>query len=688
MKIMKTIKLCCSPWLGAIALLAVSACTSQFGTARAQTTAFTYQGRLNDGSGPVNGSYDLTFTLLTTNVAGSAIAGPVTNSATAVTNGLFTTIVDFGAGVFTGGSNWLEIAVRTSGGSSFTTLTPRQQITPTPYAIFATTAGNLGGTLPSSQLSGLIPNGTLPANPNFVGLVTANAFAGNGSALTLLSANNLATGLVPLAQLGEITANQLNSATWQLATNLNGGNAALASNVVSGIGLTNAFITNSIFAGDGGGLTNINASQLGGGTIPLAQLPNVVLTNNQASVQLTGSFTGNGAGLTNLNASVGININAGSITTGTLADSELSPNVALRSGGNTFAGAQVFNGTLGINTASTPENDFSINSDTYLFSHALFLRGETGTDHNHGLAYCGPGFTNFSPAVLPDGPVLWGYAGGALGVKSGGPQAVLGWNPQGIYVNGTISLPGYATIYAGSTPVFHADLFNFAAGLGAGYLSGLGNTACGNNALASHTGSGNIGLGNSAGNSLTTGNNNIYIGNPGTSSESGIIRIGTPGVQTATYIAGTVSVPALTITGGADLAEPFKITSGDREVRQGAVVVIDEQNPGRLKLSDIPYDTRVAGVVSGANGINPGIQMHQQGLMEGGKNVALTGRVYVLAEASDGAIKPGDLLTTSSTPGRAMRASDHVRAQGAILGKAMTALKEGNGMVLVLVTLQ
>jgi hypothetical protein len=74
--------------------------------------------------------------------------------------------------------------------------------------------------------------------------------------------------------------------------------------------------------------------------------------------------------------------------------------------------------------------------------------------------------------------------------------------------------------------------------------------------------------------------------------------------------------------------------------------------------------------------------------MEGGKNVALTGRVYVLAEASDGAIKPGDLLTTSSTPGRAMRASDHVRAQGAILGKAMTALKEGNGMVLVLVTLQ
>jgi hypothetical protein len=93
-------------------------------------------------------------------------------------------------------------------------------------------------------------------------------------------------------------------------------------------------------------------------------------------------------------------------------------------------------------------------------------------------------------------------------------------------------------------------------------------------------------------------------------------------------------------------------------------------------------------VVSGANGIHPGIQMHQQGLLEGGRNVALSGRVYVQADTVNGAIKPGDLLTTSSTPGRAMRVSDHARAQGAILGKAMTALPDGQGMVLVLVTLQ
>jgi hypothetical protein len=144
----------------------------------------------------------------------------------------------------------------------------------------------------------------------------------------------------------------------------------------------------------------------------------------------------------------------------------------------------------------------------------------------------------------------------------------------------------------------------------------------------------------------------------------------------------------ITIVNGSDLAEPFKISSGAGEVPQGAVVVIDEQNPGHLKVSEQAYDTRVAGVVSGANGISPGIQMQQQGLLEGGQNVALTGRVYVQADVSNGAIKPGDLLTTSTTPGHAMKVTDHSRAAGAILGKAMTGLSEGQGMVLVLVTLQ
>jgi hypothetical protein len=149
---------------------------------------------------------------------------------------------------------------------------------------------------------------------------------------------------------------------------------------------------------------------------------------------------------------------------------------------------------------------------------------------------------------------------------------------------------------------------------------------------------------------------------------------------------GTLIVPAIQITGGADVAEPFQMSG--MEIPEGSVVVIDEENPGQLKMSERAYDKRVAGIVSGANGIQPGLSLSQQKLNEGGKNVALTGRVYVLADAANGAIKPGDLLTASSTPGHAMKVTNRSRAQGAILGKAMSGLKQGKGMVLVLVTLQ
>jgi hypothetical protein len=149
---------------------------------------------------------------------------------------------------------------------------------------------------------------------------------------------------------------------------------------------------------------------------------------------------------------------------------------------------------------------------------------------------------------------------------------------------------------------------------------------------------------------------------------------------------GNLFVKVLTITGGADIAEPFRMSQ--RDLPKGAVVVIDEEHPGQLKLSTEPYDRRVAGVISGAGGVKPGLSLSQQGMVEGDQHVALTGRVYVQADTSSGPIRPGDLLTTSATPGHAMRVTDFARAQGAILGKAMTGLEEGTGLVLVLVTLQ
>src|SRR5690242_19191715 len=103
----------------------------------AQGSAFTYQGRLNDHGAAGGGAYDLQFSLYDAATNGDLVAGPLTASATPVSNGLFTVQLDFGAGVFDGSPRWLEIAVQTNGGAGFVTLTPRQPLTATPYAILA-----------------------------------------------------------------------------------------------------------------------------------------------------------------------------------------------------------------------------------------------------------------------------------------------------------------------------------------------------------------------------------------------------------------------------------------------------------------------------------------------------------------------------------------------------------------------
>jgi hypothetical protein len=126
-------------------LLAAGWSLSFVAPAGAQGTAFTYQGRLLENGSSANGSYDVRSAVFPAASGGSPVAGPLTNSAVAVSNGLFTAVLDFGAGIFNGNSRWLEIAVRPAGGGNFTTLNPRQPMTPAPYAIFAANAGAGGG---------------------------------------------------------------------------------------------------------------------------------------------------------------------------------------------------------------------------------------------------------------------------------------------------------------------------------------------------------------------------------------------------------------------------------------------------------------------------------------------------------------------------------------------------------------
>lgn len=169
---------------------------------------------------------------------------------------------------------------------------------------------------------------------------------------------------------------------------------------------------------------------------------------------------------------------------------------------------------------------------------------------------------------------------------------------------------------------------------------------------------------------------------------NGRVGIGTTNPSKLLHVNGTARVNVLEITGGADLSEGFDVAGED--VQPGMVVSIDPANPGRLVPSRRAYDRKVAGIVSGAGGVATGMLMGQSGSIANGAHpVALSGRVYCLVDAADRAIEPGDLLTTSSTPGHAMKVTNHSAANGAILGKAMTAMKKGQrGLVLVLVGLQ
>ncbi len=151
---------------------------------------------------------------------------------------------------------------------------------------------------------------------------------------------------------------------------------------------------------------------------------------------------------------------------------------------------------------------------------------------------------------------------------------------------------------------------------------------------------------------------------------------------------GRVITDELEITGGSDLAEHFEILNTVTPV-PGTLVSLDPSGSGKVMPTQSAYDTKVVGVISGANGVSPGMLMGQKtSIADGDFPVALVGRVYVLADASKNSIVPGDLMTSSDRTGYAMSVTKHKRAQGAVIGKAITGLHEGTGYVLILVNLQ
>ena len=862
-----------------LVLLALSILNSEFSTARAQGTAFTYQGRLNTNGGPANGSYDFNFTLWSANSGGSEIGGTLTDADVGVTNGLFTVTLDFGSGIFTGRPCWLQINVETNGVGPYVTLSPRQQLTPTPNAIYAENSGGVNnGTISAPQLNTLgVPASGQVLEFNGTNLAWANA--GGGSSGWSLTGNS---GTIPGTDFMGTTDNEpleiwVNNTR---ALRLEPGNGS--PNVVGGIGS----VVNSSVGGAtiGGGEYNTVGFNSGNGPTIGGGLQNTVsnlyptvsggeynqATANGATVgggyqnTASGGQSTVGGGVQNTASGTGAFIGGGgydgTTSSGNMAQSPASTAVAgvansatasyatvVGGYGNTASGEGAFvgggfNSTASGFAATMPGGVGNLASGSYSFAagdgaQAVNNGSFVWADFSSGYF---PSTANNQFSVRAGGGVR--FVTGGAGMTIDGVQVVPGggggggstsnsWlltgnagaNPTAGYFLGTTDTNGlelhvnsqrglrldYASVTLYTNGIEDGELYGInvnngywgntiAGGVVGGTIAGGGSesqtgfefTSRSNNITADYGTIGG-GYGNYAGNGGTVpgGYNNWAVGTgsfaagsgaqatydgefvwgDGTKEISGageysfnvlatggvffnttgtnvmaVTSSGNVGINTTTpiaalevngsiavvdgaggqqaYIGGTYSgnvyigslnpnvagvsfinlntlhkmqivcdsidCTSITIEGGSDLAEPFQFSSANQEVAQGAVVVIDEANPGHLKLSDQPYDARVAGVVSGANGINPGIQMQQKGLLEGGKNVALTGRVYVQADASNGAIKPGDLLTSSTIPGHAMRVSDHAKAQGAILGKAMTELKDGQGMVLVLVTLQ
>ena len=175
----------------ALVLLALLNVLPQLSTTFAQGTAFTYDGLLQKGSFPQNGTFNFSFTLFNVATNGTAIAGPLYITGVTVKSGAFTAMPDFGGAVWNGQTVWLEIGVEGPGETTYTPLSPRQQIMPTPYAIYAESANNLSGTLSFSQLTGTINNSQL-AN-NSITVTTGTGLSGgttvplDGGSLNLLN---------------------------------------------------------------------------------------------------------------------------------------------------------------------------------------------------------------------------------------------------------------------------------------------------------------------------------------------------------------------------------------------------------------------------------------------------------------------------------------------------------------------
>jgi hypothetical protein len=561
-------------------------------------TSFSYQGVLSENGQLVDGAaVDLRFRLFDSATGGVASPTVVQHQNILPAAGHFIVPLDFGVDQFDGEARWLEIEVATAGGGAYTTMQPRQELTPAPNAINA------------QRLDGL----------------TSQDLLAQGVPVPLtLDATEPVTHVIKATNIGTSIHYAIH------AVNLS----------PSGYGVRTESAGTGIWAN--------SSSQSGRAGFFTAQHPN--FQSDALHVVCDGNIEGRALYAVNTGAGDAAHFESQLGTAATFENTfsgNNSPVIQASTAGGGATALIIGNENDGNVAAMIVRNSTGnppllvsydmlidgneINVDSLLGSDALYLN-----NHSVGDVRVADG----------GGDVFLAQGGGDIILASGGNVGVGIINPEiKLHVNG-----------------------NENNGLTAGLriTSGAQNLIMDGNEIDSdthlylnHNGSSNV--------MLATGGGNVGIG--------------TSNPAQKLHVNGTARVEVLEIT-GADLAEKFPVSE---PVQPGMVVQIDTTRPGRLCIARGAYNRCVAGIVSGANDLAAGAILGHLPGQENAPAIALSGRVWVHC---DGPVQVGDLLTTSDTPGHAMRVGDHSRAAGAVLGKAMTSSESPTGMVLVLVTLQ
>ena len=654
---------CCLAAIALVALPALLHAEAPVGT------AFTYQGQLKQAGLPLNGAADFQFSLWNdpnSTVPNDQIGPTLTFDGQGanpdpveVGDGLFSVRLDFGDGGFTSDARWLEIAVRApAGAGAYTTLSPRQELTPAPYALYALSGPGSGGFwAPSGEdiyntNRGCVGVGT--TDPNYllhvVGAdgraIFGDNTAASGTAYGVYGRSSSPTGF---GVYGEATA-------------FSGGNFGVRGDTWSDTGV-GVFGIAAQTLGINYGVYGQSQSQTGRGVYGLA--------NNAAGVNYGvfgqsnsidgwgGYFVGRGY----FSSDVGIGTTEPAATL----------DVTNAGGKPAISGTSPWIGVYGIHNSTTGTFPGVWGETDSLATGAAGVRGKV---------------TSANPGSLSAGVYGINAGTGSNGVGVRGTHAGSG---AGIYGTSELGVAGHfeitnaandeAAVYAKTTGTGTAGLFTYdnTGSPGTGILA-TSNGPSGSAAIS--------GLASGAAHGVTstttgTGRAGLFQIINGSSSATALY-CATTGTGLAFQANGTAKVKVLEVE-GADVAEKFPVSE---EVQPGQIVAIDPEHPGQLCLARGAYNRRVAGIVSGAGGLPAGAVLGHLPGNDYGPPIALSGRVYVWADASNGPIEPGDLLTTAAAAGHAMKATDRERSFGATVGKAMTGLDSGQGLVLVLVNVQ